>query len=137
MRADLWNRCTSVEPILATPGMRQPLAASAAPVIAVSPIIGGRAIKGPTAKIMVDLGMTPSAAAVAKRYGDLLGGYVMDVGDAEQAAHLAPRVTLAPTVMTNLAEREEQAPRGGGRACLSETRSGLRGVSGPSRRSRN
>jgi LPPG:FO 2-phospho-L-lactate transferase len=53
--------------------------------------------------------MTPSAAAVAKRYGDLLDGYVMDVGDAEEAAHVAPRVTLAPTLMTNLAEREQLA----------------------------
>jgi LPPG:FO 2-phospho-L-lactate transferase len=52
------------------------------PVIAVSPIIGGRAIKGPTAKMMTELGMTPSAAAVAKRYGNLLDGYVMDDEDA-------------------------------------------------------
>jgi len=103
------NPFISVEPILAAPGMRQALSACAAPVIAVSPIIGGRAIKGPTAKIMVELGMTPSAAAVAERYGDLLDGYVMDIGDADEAAHLAPRVTLAPTLMTNLAEREELA----------------------------
>ena len=51
--------------------------------------------------------MTPSAAAVAKLYGDLLDGYVMDIGDADEVAHVAPRVTLAPTLMTNLAEREE------------------------------
>jgi LPPG:FO 2-phospho-L-lactate transferase len=89
--------------------MRQALLACAAPVIAVSPIIGGRAVKGPTAKMMAELGMTPSAAAVAKRYGDLLDGYVMDVGDAEEAAHVEPKVTLAPTLMTNLAEREQLA----------------------------
>ena len=53
--------------------------------------------------------MTPGAAAVAERYGDLIDGYVMDVGDAAEAAHLAPRVTLAPTLMTNLAEREQLA----------------------------
>src|ERR1700678_2222108 len=103
------NPFISVEPILAVPGMRQALSASAAPVVAVSPIIGGRAVKGPTAKMMAELGMTPSAAAVAERYGDMLDGYVMDVGDAEEAAHLAPRVTLAPTLMTNLAEREQLA----------------------------
>jgi LPPG:FO 2-phospho-L-lactate transferase len=101
------NPFISVEPILAVPGMRQALSACAAPVIAVSPIIGGRAVKGPTAKMMGELGITPSAAAVAKRYGDLLDGYVMDIGDAEEVAHVAPRVTLAPTLMTNLAEREE------------------------------
>jgi LPPG:FO 2-phospho-L-lactate transferase len=55
------------------------------------------------------MGMIPSAAAVAKRYGDLIDGYVMDVGDAEEAAHVTPKVTLAPTLMTNLVEREQLA----------------------------
>jgi LPPG:FO 2-phospho-L-lactate transferase len=103
------NPFISVEPILAVQGMREALSACGAPVVAVSPIIGGRAVKGPTAKIMGELGMTPSAAAVARRYGDLLDGYVMDVGDAEEAAHVAPRVTLAPTLMSNLAEHEQLA----------------------------
>jgi LPPG:FO 2-phospho-L-lactate transferase len=103
------NPFISVEPILALPGMREALAACAAPVIAVSPIFDGRAVKGPTAKIMGELGMTPSAAAVAERYGELLDGYVMDIGDARETAHVAPRVTLAPTLMTNLAERKQLA----------------------------
>jgi LPPG:FO 2-phospho-L-lactate transferase len=103
------NPFISVEPILAVAGMRQALSACAAPVVAVSPIIGGRAVKGPTAKMMTELGITPSAAAVAKRYGDLLDGYVMDIGDAEEVAHVSSRVTLAPTLMTNLAEREQLA----------------------------
>lgn len=103
------NPFISIEPILAVPGMRQALAACTAPVVAVSPIIGGRAVKGPTAKMMRELGMTPSAVAVAKRYGDLLDGYLMDVADSDEAAHLTPRVTLAPTLMTNLAEREALA----------------------------
>jgi LPPG:FO 2-phospho-L-lactate transferase len=103
------NPFISVEPILAVSGMREALCACAAPVIAVSPIIGDRAVKGPTAKMMAELGMTPSAAAVAERYGDLIDGYVMDIADAEQAVHVAPRVTLAPTLMTNLAEREQLA----------------------------
>ena len=55
------NPFISIEPILAVPGVREALAACAAPVIAVSPIIGGRAIKGPTAKMMAELGMKPSA----------------------------------------------------------------------------
>jgi LPPG:FO 2-phospho-L-lactate transferase len=100
------NPFISVEPILAVPGMREALSGSAAPVIAVSPIIGGRAVKGPTAKIMTELGMPPSATAVAARYGDLLDGYVMDIGDAHEAADVKPRVTLTPTLMTSLAERE-------------------------------
>jgi LPPG:FO 2-phospho-L-lactate transferase len=103
------NPFISIEPILAAPGTRQALSACAAPVIAVSPIIGGRAIKGPTAKMMAELGMTPSGATVAKRYGDLLDGYVMDTADGAEAAQVMPRVTLAPTLMTNLAEREQLA----------------------------
>ncbi len=103
------NPFISVEPILAAAGMREALSVCAAPVVAVSPIIGGRAVKGPTAKMMAELGMKPSAAAVAKRYGDLLDGYVMDTADAEEAPLVAPRVTLAPTLMTTLAEREALA----------------------------
>jgi LPPG:FO 2-phospho-L-lactate transferase len=103
------NPFISVEPILAVPGVRAAIAASAAPVIAVSPIIAGRAVKGPTAKMMRELGITPGAAAVAERYGDLLDGYVIDSEDAAEAACLGPRVTLAPTLMTTLADRERLA----------------------------
>jgi LPPG:FO 2-phospho-L-lactate transferase len=103
------NPFISVEPILAVSGMREALSACAAPVIAVSPIIGGRAVKGPTAKMMTELGMTPSAAAVAERYGVLIDGYVMDAGDAEEAAQVTPKVTLAPTLMTSLAEKAQLA----------------------------
>ena len=103
------NPFVSVEPILAVSGMRRALSVCVAPVVAVSPIIGGRAVKGPTAKMMTELGMNPSAAAVAERYADLIDGYVMDAEDAEEAAHVAARVTLAPTLMTSLAERERLA----------------------------
>jgi len=103
------NPFISVEPILAVPGVRRAIAACRAPVIAVSPIIAGRAVKGPTAKIMTELGIAPGAAAVAERYGDLLDGYVIDSTDASEAAGLGPRVTLAPTLMTTLAEREALA----------------------------
>jgi LPPG:FO 2-phospho-L-lactate transferase len=58
---------------------------------------------------MTELGMVPGAAAVARRYGDLIDGYVMDHADAAEAAHVAAKVTLAPTLMTNLAEREQLA----------------------------
>jgi len=103
------NPFISVEPVLAVPGMREALSTCIAPVIAVSPIIGGRAVKGPTAKMMRELGMIPGAAAVAERYGDLIDGYVMDMGDAAEAAHVKPKVTLAPTLMTSLAEKEQLA----------------------------
>ena len=70
------NPFISIEPILAIPGMREAIARCDAPVVAVSPIIGGRAVKGPTAKMMAELGLAVNAASVARRYGDLLDGYV-------------------------------------------------------------
>jgi LPPG:FO 2-phospho-L-lactate transferase len=103
------NPFISVEPILAVPGVRAALAACAAPVVAVSPIIGGRAVKGPTAKMMAELGMLPGAAAVAARYADLLDGFVIDHEDAAEAAGLGVPVTLAKTLMTTLADREALA----------------------------
>lgn len=103
------NPFISVEPILAVPGARAALAASPAPVIAVSPIIGGRAVKGPTAKMMAELGLDVSAATVADRYGDLLDGYVADHADADALFRVRPRVFLAATLMTTLADREALA----------------------------
>jgi LPPG:FO 2-phospho-L-lactate transferase len=103
------NPFISIEPILALPGVRAALADCAAPVIAVSPIIGGRAVKGPTAKMMAELGTPPSAGAVAKRYGTLIDGYVVDFADMDQAASIGPKVTLAQTLMTTLADREALA----------------------------
>ena len=82
------NPYLSVDPILAVPGVRSALAGCAAPVVAVSPIVGGRAIKGPAAKIMEELGVEVSAAAVAARYRDLLDGFVLDETDRP----LAPRI---------------------------------------------
>ena len=70
------NPFISIEPILAVPGMREAIATCDAPVVAVSPIIGGRAVKGPTAKMMTELGLAVNAASAALRYGDLLDGYV-------------------------------------------------------------
>jgi LPPG:FO 2-phospho-L-lactate transferase len=103
------NPFISIEPILAVPGLRQALAACPAPVIAVSPIVGGRAVKGPTAKMMAELGIPPSAAAVAARYRDLLDGYVIDHDDAAAAGELGLPVTVTAAVMTTLAEREALA----------------------------
>jgi LPPG:FO 2-phospho-L-lactate transferase len=105
------NPFLSIEPILAVAGLRGAIARAAAPVVAVSPIIGGRAVKGPTAKMMSELGLEVSAAAVARRYQDLLDGYVLDRADATEAEKLGIPVTLAHTLMTTLADREELARR--------------------------
>src|SRR5499433_3722660 len=98
------NPFISVEPILAIPGMRDAIRASGAPVVAVSPIIGGRAVKGPTAKMMRELGLEASAAGIAARYGDLLDGYIVDHADADQVGNIGARVTITKTLMTSLHE---------------------------------
>jgi LPPG:FO 2-phospho-L-lactate transferase len=83
--------------------LRDAIAASGAPVVAVSPIIAGQAVKGPTARMFEALGVTPSAAAVAIRYGDLLDGFVMEHGD--DAAGITPHVFHAATLMRDLADK--------------------------------
>jgi LPPG:FO 2-phospho-L-lactate transferase len=103
------NPFISIEPILAVPGMRDAIARAGAPVVAVSPLIAGRAVKGPTAKMMQELGLEASAAAVARRYGDLLTGYVVEPQDAPAISATHVRITAAPTLMTSLADREALA----------------------------
>jgi LPPG:FO 2-phospho-L-lactate transferase len=97
------NPFISIEPILALPGLRDAIAASGATVVAVSPIIAGQAVKGPTARMFGAVGVTPSAAAVAERYGDLLDGFIMENGDDAQG--IAPRVFHAATLMRDLADK--------------------------------
>ena len=80
------NPWVSLDPILAVPGLRQ--AAAARPVVGVSPIVGGRALKGPAAKMFSELGIPPSARAVAEHYRGLLRGFVID----EQDTALAPAI---------------------------------------------
>jgi LPPG:FO 2-phospho-L-lactate transferase len=77
------NPWVSVDPILAVPEIRP--AAAACLVVAVSPIIAGGAVKGPAAKMYAELGIQPSALAVARHYGDLLSGFILDGQDAAQA----------------------------------------------------
>jgi LPPG:FO 2-phospho-L-lactate transferase len=103
------NPYLSIDPILALPGVREGLAACAAPVVAVSPIIGGRAVKGPTAKMMTELGLPASAASVARHYAGLIDIYVIDRGDAETGAMPDVRTARAATLMTTLADREALA----------------------------
>lgn len=103
------NPFISIEPILAVPGIREAIGASRAPVVAVSPIIGGKAVKGPTAKMMAELGMEATALGVAQRYGDMLGGYIVEHEDEAGVAGIAARVIAAKTLMLSLADREALA----------------------------
>ena len=110
------NPYLSVDPILAVPGVREALVGCAAPVLAVSPIVGGRAIKGPAAKIMGELGVEVSAATVAARYRDFLDGFVLDEADralagAIESAHAGVRVAVEQTVMRSDEDRARLAAR--------------------------
>ncbi len=77
------NPWVSIDPILAIPDIRPHLEST--PVLAVSPIIGGQAVKGPAAKMYAELGIEPSAAAVAAHYEGSLSGFVFDHVDADQS----------------------------------------------------
>jgi LPPG:FO 2-phospho-L-lactate transferase len=75
----------------------------------VSPIIGGKAVKGPTAKIMAELGLPTGAAAVAQHYADILDVYVADEADADEVAELHIQVSLTHTLMLTLEDRKTLA----------------------------
>jgi LPPG:FO 2-phospho-L-lactate transferase len=103
------NPFISIDPILALPGVREALRGCVAPVVAVSPIIGGKAVKGPTAKMMAELGLAVDAAAVARHYGDILDLYVADESDAGKVDDLDIPVVFARTLMASLQDREALA----------------------------
>lgn len=108
------NPFVSVDPLLALPGVEAALRNAPAPVVAVSPIVGGQAVKGPAAKMMAELRMPVTAAAVARHYRerDLLDGFVVDHADAGEAAEIerAGLPTLVTrTVMESLPDRERLA----------------------------
>jgi LPPG:FO 2-phospho-L-lactate transferase len=97
------NPFLSLGPLLAMPAFRDALAATTAPVVAVSPIIGGKAVKGPAAKIMAELVLVPGAAAVARYYGSLLHGFVLDQGDAAEIKEV-PVPCLATDILMRTTE---------------------------------
>ncbi len=105
------NPYLSVDPILAVPGMRSALERAPARVVAVSPIIGGRAVKGPTTKIMAELGVPSTSAAIAAHYRGLIDGLIIDEGDRAAASGVDVAVETAPTLMRDLADRESLARR--------------------------
>jgi len=96
------NPILSIGPILAVPGLRDAIVSSPAPVVAVSPLVGGAVLKGPTAACMTWAGVPVSAAGLAELYGGLADGLVCDepaaLDDARGAA-AAPAVLIAPTLM--------------------------------------
>jgi LPPG:FO 2-phospho-L-lactate transferase len=99
------NPWLSVDPILAVSGMRAAIRASGAPVLAVSPVIGGKAVKGPTAKIMAELGLQPGNASIAEHYGNLLDHMVIDAADGDTAPSLPVPTSVTRTLMATLDDR--------------------------------
>lgn len=118
------NPFVSIDPILAVPGMRQRLVQCQAPVIAVSPVVGGSAIKGPTVKMMRELSIPNSASWVAGHYRDFLDGFVLDKQDAGlrgEIETLGMKVSVTQTVMESLDDRVKLA-----RDCLDLLATGSR-----------
>jgi LPPG:FO 2-phospho-L-lactate transferase len=103
------NPFLSIDPILSLPGVREALRSSRAPVVAVSPIIGGKAVKGPTGKLMTELGLPVTPAAVARHYAGLLDMYVVDEADADTVQEIAIPVTSTRTLMVSLEDRDALA----------------------------
>lgn len=103
------NPYLSINPMLAMTALRRAIAQSPAPVIAVSPIIGGRAVKGPTAKIMAELGLAVNNRSIAAQYRGLIDGLVVDAADAADANGLDLPLLATRTLMEDLADRKRLA----------------------------
>jgi LPPG:FO 2-phospho-L-lactate transferase len=102
------NPFVSVRPILAVPGIEQALREKC--VAAISPLVGGKALRGPLAEMMASLGQEPGAAGVRALYGDLVSTFVLDRGDAPLADEI-PGAVVCDTVMV-LPERRAEVGRG-------------------------
>ncbi|MBF0276158.1 MAG: 2-phospho-L-lactate transferase [SAR324 cluster bacterium] len=106
------NPFISIDPILSVPGMREALRKSAAPVLAVSPIVGGQSIKGPTAKMMIELGLPSAALSVAEHYKNVIDGFILDRVDemySEAVKGMGIAVQVSNTLMNSMEDRVQLA----------------------------
>jgi LPPG:FO 2-phospho-L-lactate transferase len=106
------NPYLSVDPLLAVPGLRDRLAQLNRPVVAVSPIVAGQALKGPTAKLMQELAVPATADAVAAHYQGIASAFVLDTQDAgltDAVATLGLHPSVAQSVMVSLQDRVDLA----------------------------
>lgn len=102
------NPYLSVDPLLALPGVRERIAALGVPRAAVSPIVAGQAIKGPTAKLMAELGADVDVTGVARHYRGLIDKLIVDEADrgsVAQIADLGMTAVVAPSIMKSHADR--------------------------------
>jgi LPPG:FO 2-phospho-L-lactate transferase len=102
------NPWVSIDTILAIPGVRPALSRNT--VVAVSPIIGGRTIKGPAAKMFIELGLPPTALSVARHFDDILSGFILDNADSDLAQYFS-----VPTVFSNILMKNQFS-----RKCLAQ-----------------
>jgi len=106
------NPLISIGPILALPRIREELRAYREKVLAVCPIVGGKSLKGPSDKMLAQLGHEATALGVAKLYADFSGTFVIDPADRNQVqsiAALGMRVAILPTVMKTRAQKRKLA----------------------------
>lgn len=106
------NPFLSIDPILSLEGVRSSLQSVNSPVVAVSPIVGGKALKGPAAKIMAELDMPANNLSIAEYYRDFLDGLVIDRVDeheAEAIEKLGIKVKVTGTVMRSIQDRADLA----------------------------
>jgi LPPG:FO 2-phospho-L-lactate transferase len=103
------NPFVSIEPILALPRIRSAIQQCSAPVIAVTPIIGGRAVKGPAGKMLAELGFEVSGGAVARRYAGIIDAFVVDEADPLPEPIDGIRFLRAATLMRSVDDRARLA----------------------------
>ena len=106
------NPFLSIDPILSLEGVRPGLQSTPAPVVAVSPIVGGKALKGPAARIMEELGMAANNLSIAQYYRDFLDGLIIDRVDEHEAPaieKLGLKVKITNTVMRSMQDRVDLA----------------------------
>jgi LPPG:FO 2-phospho-L-lactate transferase len=103
------NPYLSIDPFFAMPMLRRALARSQKPVIAVSPIIGGKAVKGPTSKIMAELGIPVTTQSIAAHYRGIIDGIVVDLDDAHEAKGIDIPVLATRILMKNLTDSKRLA----------------------------
>lgn len=103
------NPYLSIDPILSVPGMRRLIQDAPAPKVAVSPIVGGAAVKGPAAKMMRELGQMVSPLTVSDHFDELLDGFVLDHADGAIAAAVQMPTLVTATMMTDLANKTHLA----------------------------
>jgi LPPG:FO 2-phospho-L-lactate transferase len=101
------NPWVSIDTILAVPGIRSAVVSK--PVVAVSPIINGQTVKGPAAKMFSELGLQPSALSVARHYGNILSGFILDERDSDLLKSFAVPTWVTNILMINQDDRRRLA----------------------------